>query len=145
MLRAKTAAMRHAEQSSPNMTPMVDVTLVILIFFMAAAGLAVPELLLRTELAVKERASASEPAGLELPAAELVIALSAQGELVRVTGLGLSGGTLEAVLAAIEAVGADLPDDASLVIQAEDAVPYEAVVRVRDALAAQGLERVSLR
>lgn len=145
MLRAKTAAMRHAEQTSPNMTPMVDVTLVILIFFMAAAGLAVPELLLRTDLGQTPREIASDTPALELPAVELAITLAADAGGVSATGLGLSGATLDELLGAIESVGVGLPEDASLVIAAEDAVPYEAVVRVRDALAAQGLERVSLR
>lgn len=149
-LRARTASQRHAEQSGPNMTPMVDVTLVILIFFMAAAGLAVPELLLNVQLAEPaeveiETDAQGDGMAFELPSVELVLGLGVEDGAVVATGLGLSGVDLAALLSAIDERGPGLPSDASIVIEASDETPYEAVVAVRDRLASVGIERVGLR
>lgn len=50
--RARSAAALYEAHHGPNMTPMVDVVMVILIFFMASAAILGPEWFLKTALPV---------------------------------------------------------------------------------------------
>lgn len=149
----------------PNMTPMVDVVLVILIFFMASTALLGPELLLRTALAedrapeagVNARAGAGErdnPFALEAPT--LTVRLRATPDArVAITGMGLTDASLAALFGAASSVAADLraagaitgdpATDTAVVIEVDPAVPYSAAVAAHDALTRAGFTRVGLR
>src|SRR6056297_968705 len=71
----------------PNMTPMVDVVLVILIFFMAATTIAGQEWFLRTDLP-EQRDDADAAAGFDLPTPMLDLALFVEQGQIMVRGLG---------------------------------------------------------
>ena len=141
----------EALHHGPNMTPMVDVVMVILIFFMASASLLGPELLLRSGLAdapPDDGDGGASTFASPVPALALRISISRGGEVV-VEGLGLSEAPLSDLPAAAESVAAQLGRsaalDTSIVIGAEDAVPYESVIRAFESVRAAGFERVAVR
>lgn len=137
----RSALQMYEMHYGPNMTPMVDVVMVILIFFMASAAILGPEWFLRSTLAQpKSEAAVAEG---EPP---LVLGLSrgASGEvLARVVRDGreivppTSMAELQGALAGLEkGVGVLVKPDAD--------VPYDAVVRAHEACARVGLTRVGV-
>lgn len=131
---------------------MVDVVLVILIFFMASAALVGPEWLLRVALAQTEQNEPTESQvddPFALPPTRFVVKLSpapVSGDSPLVHGLGLTGASMaeyEARLGElVDEIGAD---ELVIVIEADDAVGYEQVVRARDLAAHAGIEQVGVR
>ena len=71
-MRQRSALSAHQAHIGPNMTPMIDVVMVILVFFMASSALLGPEWFIRTSLP-KTRQSAL-PAG-QTPPTRVVLAL----------------------------------------------------------------------
>lgn len=146
-LRRRDARHQRDMHFGPHLTPLADVVLVILIFFMASAALLAPEWLLRAGLAAPEVEGAAEATveGFDLPEATLVFRLEVGPEgSVRAIGAGrddLSPGGLESLLRPMVA------EDASVVVVLEPdaAVPYEAVLRAHEACTRAGVERVQLR
>lgn len=139
---------RH--HTGPNMTPMVDVVMVILIFFMASTVILGPELLLATGLEPNEPPSAeSDPRfAIEQPIFE--IAIGVEAGLVVIDGLGIESGGLDDLAASARSLAAELaPGDGSpdvrMIIAPDDAVPYEAVVGVQDLLRDAGFGSIGLR
>lgn len=139
---------RH--HAGPNMTPMVDVVMVILIFFMASTVILGPELLLATGLESDDPAPAEgDPRfAIDRPVFEIGIAL-VDGR-VAVRGLGLSDAGLDALSRAAARLASELapnggPPDVRMIITPEDAVPYEAVIRVQDRLREAGFRSIGLR
>lgn len=66
----------------PNMTPMVDVVMCILIFFMLGSTLATPELFLKSNTAAIDKAGLGSMTGTQqLPSVRMTIKLSRQGEI----------------------------------------------------------------
>ncbi len=64
----------------PNMTPMVDVVMCILIFFMLGSTLATPELFLKSNTAAIDKSGLGNMAGNQpLPSVRMTIKLSRQG------------------------------------------------------------------
>lgn len=59
ILKARSAASVYTAHSGPNMTPMVDVVMVILVFFMASAAVLGPEWFVRSVLPVRSSAAPS--------------------------------------------------------------------------------------
>jgi len=91
----------------PNMTPMVDIVMCILIFFMLGTSLATPELFLKSNTAaIDKEGLGSEPGTQKLPAVRMNIKLSRTA--------GADGGKLTAVTAFSDAPlpmnGIDDPD-----------------------------------
>lgn len=129
--------------SLPDMTPMVDVVMVILIFFMASSALVGHELLMRARIAPPPETAA--PAPLIAPAA-LVIRLTASGDAPLATGLGLADRPIRDVLERIRARAADLRDAGiPIIVEPEPGVPYQVVVDVLAALDRAGVSDVALR
>jgi len=142
-LRRRDARARWEMHLGPSMTPMVDVVLVILIFFMASAALVGPERVLDALTPPERDAPADLPA---LPQVSFEIVLQREGSRTIATGLGIVGGGLDALDSAAARVGRELRGAEAVVhIDAHDAVPYADVVRARDVCARAGFERVSLR
>ncbi|MFZ4431104.1 MAG: biopolymer transporter ExbD [Phycisphaerales bacterium] len=56
--RNRSARATHESHYGPNMTPMVDVVMVILIFFMASAAILGPEWFIKSNLPVMAAAPA---------------------------------------------------------------------------------------
>lgn len=145
-LRSRRAMLPHG----PNMTPMVDVVLVILIFFMAAMGLASRETYLRTGLPRPEAgsapaaASAPAPSGV-IPPSRAVLRVSREGRQTLVSGLGMERVGLPDVsrrLLEYQAAGASA--GLIVVVAPMGDVPYQDVVLVHDACARAGIENVRL-
>lgn len=147
--RRRDARARWELVSGPSMTPMVDVVLVILIFFMASAALIGPEWLLRVSLAQaspKDATTTLADDPFALPPTRFVVHLSASGGSVRVGGLGLDGATMDQYRDRLETMAREIGADALvIVIEADDEVAYEAVVRARDLAAEAGIHGVGVR
>jgi len=127
-----------------NMTPMVDVVMVILIFFMASTALIGPEWRLRIGLAPDQPVST----GFDLGPADLLIRIEVEGGAVVFTGLGRARVPLDELereaASAASTLGSAI-SETRMTVEAGPGVPYEAVVRAHDALAAAGFDRVAIR
>ena len=152
--KGRSARLLYDLHHGPNMTPMVDVVMVLLIFFMATASLLGPEVLLGARMAeppdVASESAAAEAGEREVfriepPSFEVSLRIGEGG--VRVTGLGLSDAPLASVTGAAAQLAERLGavDDIAIVITATDDTPYEAVVRVNEACRAAGFEGVGVR
>lgn len=142
--RRDAAAVRDATVGA-NMTPMVDVVLVILIFFMASTAFIGPEWFLRAALPREQQADQGG-ADFSLPPArfEIVLAVGTNGRPTA-TGLGLDAASVDAMAARIGEYAARLgPDRLTIVIRPAAAVPYSDVIRVHEACAAAGIQSVAL-
>ena len=152
-LRRRDALHLRDKQIGPSMTPMVDVVLVILIFFMGSAVIGASEGLLSTGLApepdevdaqaASDRAQDDGAFALRTPVIE--VRLSAEGGTIVVEGFGAAGDLDRFETAATEATrGLDLTAVEAL-LSPDDDVPWEAVVRVRGVLEGLGVGTVALR
>jgi biopolymer transport protein ExbD len=133
----------------PNMTPMVDVVMVILVFFMASASFAGGEWFLRTAIPREGKAATppkQEGDPFQLPPARFELTLHrgedgrtiASGQGIGPVGLDGLGAQL-AALARGSAAG-----DLELIIRSGGDVPYGDVIRAHDAAAAAGIAKVGL-
>lgn len=150
-LRRLRSRKRGAHGAGPNMTPMVDVVLVILIFFMAAMGLAVREHFLRTGLPRPQGdagQTASEAPALGddvLPPSRALLRLTRDGRNTLVSGLGMDRVGIADVARRLEDFARAGAADAIIVVVAPDLdVPYQDVVLVHDACARAGVRNVRL-
>jgi len=141
-LRRRTVLTESA-RFGPNMTPMVDVTLVILIFFMASATIGGLEWFLRAELP-KVRDPALQTRGYALPTPTLDAELFVRDGRVFVRGISDEARELDSVLDQIRAMDPALAGGLILGISASDEVPYWAVVALQDAGASRTM-RVAIR
>ena len=147
-LRRRNALSVWSMNFGPSMTPMVDVVLVILIFFMASASLAGPEWFLKAALPTGEgREAASEPDPFDMPPARFPVVLRVGGDgVTRVSGFGVDDATVGAFVSRMtEVVSRLAPDALVVVIDAEDGVPYADVVRVHEGCAHLGIKKIGLR
>ncbi len=141
MQRARTSrplvrrnVLTRSSRFGPNMTPMVDVTLVILIFFMASASIVGHEWFLRAQLPeVQDPDLVSS--GFSLPTPMLSAALFVRDGAVLVGGFGDEPRPLGTVIGQIQHMDAGLADGLILEIRAGDEVPYAAVVSLHEAAA----------
>jgi biopolymer transport protein ExbD len=132
----------------PNMTPMVDIVMCILIFFMLGTSLAVSELYLKSGTpAVDKEGLGNDPGSTKLPAVRMTIKLArvAVGgqEATAVTAfneapllmneIGDTNQSLnEAILARLGARRKSISDDVQVLIVPEKNVPYQDVITVYD-------------
>lgn len=132
----------------PNMTPMVDVVMVILIFFMASTAVVGSEWMLRVlagrGMAREAFDAAHDPFELPRPRFRLELRLG-PGGVTRVSGLGLVDATLEQLDAHLAEFARRVDPGAILLVVSPAAdVPYADVVRVRDRCGQVGMEAVAL-
>jgi len=149
MLRRRSVLGDPDERSGPMMTPMVDVVLVILIFFMGSATIAGQEWFLRAGVGsdAAERADdaqSADGAALAIPSAVIEVRLVETVEGVRVIGLGAGALPIDAARARIGTIDLRAADGLSCVLDADPGVRVRDLVAVHDALTARGL-RVSYR
>lgn len=144
-LRTRDAASRSGAHW-PSMTPMVDVVLVILVFFMASAAFLGPEWLLPVGVPTLA-APSDEPDPFALPTPRFEVRLQvADGSRVLVSGLGLDRAPMDALAPRVRSLVQAVPqDDLVVVLAPEDGVPYEAIVRARAICERAGARRVALR
>ncbi len=131
----------------PNMTPMVDVVMVILIFFMASATFAGGEWFLKTgiprEGSGRSGASGADP--LALPPARFEISLVVEAGRTLVRGQGVGECELGVLPERLKQLTAAAPaDEVVLIVRPDAAVPYADVVRAHDAATRAGISRIGL-
>lgn len=150
--RRRDALYWHELHFGPNMTPMVDVVMVILVFFMASTAFLGPEWFLRAHAVRQEQtqgAAAVDPS-IALPDLRLRVTLSLdESGQTRVRGFGVEDVSLEVFAAAVARTAPDLLAGGAaqpiVIIVPDPSVAYADVVRAHEACAAAGFERVGLR
>lgn len=145
-LRRRGAAHEYSLRFGPNMTPMVDIVMVILIFFMAATAFVGDELLLATRVEHEADGVAQDNDPMELPPVRLEISLvtGPDGEVIA-SGVGVDSRSINDVLARLSAfVEGTAVDQVVLVIRATDETPYEAVVRVHEVGESLGITKIGI-
>lgn len=151
--RRRDALHQHAQHYGPNMTPMVDVVMVLLIFYMSVASFAGQEWFLRTALPKPAQAGGGgeqpppekpvDPFALGAARFEVTLFVNASRTFVRGQGFDnvpigeLSGALRRLSLGTSEA-------DIVLIIRSEPGVPYGDVIRAHDAAAAANITQVGL-
>ncbi|MCO6383145.1 MAG: protein TolR [Vannielia sp.] len=123
---------RAAAMSEINVTPFVDVMLVLLIIFMVAA----PLLTVGVPIQLPETAAQALPSEQEEP---LTITLTAEGEtLIQTTPVEEA-----ALVTRLRAIAAERGDD-KVFLRADGTIPYERVMRIMGALNAGGFGNIGL-
>lgn len=158
--RRRTARDVATVHIGPNMTPMVDVVMVILVFFMVSAAFLGPEWLLQG-LVPKQTALAGPqstpspgqgpkpPSGdpLATSAVRFTIDLTSTPAVgpvaatVTATGAGITG-TIEQVMEALGQKVAGATSEVEVLIRPGPGVPWGPVVRVHELARKMGIERV---
>lgn len=137
----------------PNMTPMVDVVMVILVFFMASAAFLGPEWFLRSLVPKPPSPGAGEvappPKGVDplaLPPVrqEITLRVDESGKTLA-NGLGKEGLDIPQMLAAVEAFAeGTAKDKIEVLIRPAPNVPYRDVVRLHEGCEKTGIGRVGV-
>lgn len=155
MSARRSRGYRRRGAFGPNMTPMVDVVLVILIFFMGAMGLAAAEQYLGTgtppsdapsSSPASDRADAPPEPTSGAPASRAVLRLTVgpSGRTV-VNGLGLANVSIADVAQRLDTlVKAGFDSSVIVVVAPARNVPYQDVVLVHDAAARAGISNIRL-
>ena len=135
-LRRRSVLGDPTGRSGPMMTPMVDVVLVILIFFMASTTIAGYEWFLHAAVESEESTNGTqEQARFALPAAIIDVDLvhTSDGATMVYGISGNAGVSIDQAAAMIDAM--DLEDSGSLRVGlgARDGVPMRDVMRIHDA------------
>lgn len=148
-LRRRDAMHLHGLCYGPNTTPMVDVVMVILIFYMSVASFAGTEWFLRSGLprpGAGPGGSQTQADPFDLGAArfEITLGRGADGRTT-VRGQGFEGLSIDELPGRLRSLAAGTgQEDLVLVIRAESGVPYGDVIRAHDAAAAAGITKVGL-
>jgi biopolymer transport protein ExbD len=128
----------------PNMTPMVDVVMCILIFFMLGSTLATPELFLKSNTAAIDKAGLGNVAGnQQLPSVRMTIKLSQDAGKTAVSAFdsppmpmdavdSANQGQNQAIYARLADRRKTISDDVQVLIVPEANVPYQDVITIYD-------------
>ncbi|MBW6507000.1 MAG: ExbD/TolR family protein [Rhodobacteraceae bacterium] len=130
--RRRAAHGRHAAMSEINVTPFVDVMLVLLIIFMVAA----PLLTVGVPLELPKTAARAVPAEQEEP---LTISLTLDGQIMVMNTTVPD----DELIGRLRAVAAERSSD-KLFLRADGAIPYARVVQVMGALNNAGYSNIVL-
>lgn len=140
--RRRNAQSLYAMHYGPNMTPMVDVVMVILIFFMASAVVLGPEWFVRTNLPKPDTASTARPGQQPL---RLSVKMTREDGTTMVRFNADAPVALDVAITALKPAMQDrTADDVVMLIQPDAGVPYEDVVRIHAACQELGITRVGL-
>lgn len=123
---------KHRSMSEINVTPFVDVMLVLLIIFMVAA----PLLTVGVPVELPDTAANALPSEDEEP---LTVTVTAEGALVLQTTEIAS----EELIPKLRAIAVERVDN-KVFLRADGAIPYERVVQVMGALNAGGFSEIGL-
>lgn len=149
----RDALHQHSLRFGPNMTPMVDVVMVILVFFMASAAFVGPEWFLQalvpaTAPPLGVGAGERPPPTVQPVRLEIALRREAGGTLA--DGVGLTAATLDEVERALREFVKDMDrgavaEQVEVLIKPEPAVPYRDVVRIHESCQRAGVARVGIR
>ncbi len=144
--RRRNAQALYDLHYGPNMTPMVDVVMVILIFFMASAVVLGPQWFLKSSLARRGPGAPAAPDAEQPTRLRIVLRHAQAGTLATIDGAGRA---VETDLAGVRAELASLsllhtPERLVVLVSPGDDVPYADVVRVHEQCAELGISRVGL-
>lgn len=123
---------RRKPMSDINITPFVDVMLVLLIIFMVAA----PLLTTGVPVELPKTTAGALPAEDETP---LTVTLTADGRVM----LQETEVAIETLIPKLRAIAAERTDD-KVFLRADGSIPYEAVMQVMGALNAGGFHSIGL-
>jgi biopolymer transport protein ExbD len=148
-LRRRDALHTYTMHFGPNMTPMVDIVMVILIFFMATAAFMGNEWFLRAAIPFEAGRGTSlnkpnDPLALPLKPLEILLGVTPEG-VTTVTFLDLQNASLDQFLARIAQFPRnDTTAELEVVIRPDPRVPYPDVIRVHAACDAAGIYKVGI-
>lgn len=141
--RRRSALALHEGHYGPNMTPMVDVVMVILVFFMASAAILGPEWFVATRL---PRAGAASASSSDTPPLRLVVKswVDGQGQTRARINDGADFGMSQARTALEQAMQGRDASTAVVLIDPDPSTPYADVVTLHAAAKALGVVKVGL-
>jgi len=128
----------------PNMTPMVDVVMCILIFFMLGSSFILPELFLKSNTAAIDKGGlGTEASNQKLPSAKMNITLRRQGNDTWVSAGDTppmqmnklddaDQGNNEAIFGRLSDRRQHISDDVQVLIVPDEKVPYQDVITIYD-------------
>jgi biopolymer transport protein ExbD len=131
-------APKPAEEAEMDMTPMIDVTFQLIIFFMITAAFVVQKTLDMPE---------ASPEQNDRPAAKTLNELAKENVIVKIDGAGniaVDGAPVEIAELpdALREASKKNPDSFELILDVDDEVDYEVVVRVIDEAAGAKVQKV---
>ena len=135
--RRRSALAVHDAAVGPNMTPMVDVVMVILIFFMASAAIVGPQWLLTTALPNKKAAPANEVTRVE-------VRLTREANQTHAAVNDQAPADVASATEAIAKIAAADPSRLVVIVKPQGDVPYEDVVRIHETCQRLGIARVGV-
>lgn len=141
--RVRTAWNTYQLHHGPNMTPMVDVVMVILIFFMATASVLGPEWYLKSSLPRTAPASTTPPDADKT--IQIRLALRIDNGVTAVTSEGLTNASIPAAIEYLrqKRVGTD-PKNIIVLITPAAEVPYQDLVALHEACEKLGILKVGI-
>lgn len=135
---------RHSRYRVPNLAPMVDVVMVILIFFMLGAGFAIPEGVLPTQLPRQIGPGGSASISI-VPVVRIELLESTEGLRIQVMGRPLAEHSIDALMQFLVERREAGADPAGRVLLASDpGVRYEYVIGAMDACTRSGFTNIEL-
>jgi biopolymer transport protein ExbD len=149
-LRRRDALHMHSLHFGPNMTPMVDIVMVILIFFMASAAFLGNEWFLKAAIPFdagrgKSPDKKNDPLALPPTRTDILLDIDQQGRTVVTLGAALQRASVEQFIAYIARFKSDKgAGDIEVVIRPSSKVPYPDVVRVHAACDDVGIYKVGI-
>ncbi len=135
---------RFSRINVPNLAPMVDVVMVILIFFMLGAGFAIPEGVLPTQL--PKQIGPGGGAGISIvPVVRIELLDSPGGLRIQVMGRPLAEHSIDALLQfLIERKEAGADPAGRVLLASDPGVRYEHVIAAMDACTRSGFTNIEL-
>ena len=134
--RNRSARAQFDSHYGPNMTPMVDVVMVILIFFMASAAILGPEWFLKSTLPVMAGSASNTT-----PPRRVVIELAGTDITIRVDQAQPLTATRETLATNLRAIAQSPGAECIALIKPSAVTPYDLVVAAHEACAQAGLTR----
>lgn len=142
VLRRRTAAKDYDNRAGLNMTPMVDVVMVILIFFMASAAMLGPEWLVATRVPKKGGVS-SLPMSEQPLRIAIALERGSDGKTIYRAGDNVFAAN-EALASVLRLMNGRAANDVVVLIAPASDVAYEDVVIVHAACMQLGIAKVGL-
>lgn len=137
--RNRSARAQFDSHYGPNMTPMVDVVMVILIFFMASAAILGPEWFLKSALPITAGAASTDTpprrVSLVLTADTITLALDQQPPRQV---------TRESLPSELAAIATAPGSECIVTIAPSDTTPYDLVVTAHEACAQAGITKFGI-